>query len=289
MIVRKCEIKEIDRLVQFAYRINGRREHASTFCPGSLLAIRQEFEESIDSGSLLSCWRKEQLLGILNCYTDEEKGNTDCSLLIEQGEDYGAIAEALFTVLRKGLNENMRYTFFFPKQNIDCSRFLEKISAQRRENEYGLLLERGRESVFPAAFEIGELRPEYYEEFISLHDHIFPGAYISGKDIVEDLGKNHLVYAFMDKCILAAYSVLRLNGGKRATAEIIGVKEGFRGMGYGKAVLGKLIEKSFWDYGMDCVDLIVEGDNEKAIELYLSVGFAVEFESCCYIWTSGNG
>ncbi len=123
---------------------------------------------------------------------------------------------------------------------------------------------------------------KHYQQFIELHDSIFPDIYISGKDIINDIGNHHFVYAMIGNEQLLAYCVLKLNSGERCTAEIVAVREGFRYKGYGRAVLTHMVTKAFENYGKESVDLIVEGDNENAIRLYLNLGFAVESENCCY-------
>ncbi|NLY46070.1 MAG: GNAT family N-acetyltransferase, partial [Tissierella sp.] len=132
-------------------------------------------------------------------------------------------------------------------------------------------------------FNIGELPIDYYGKLKELHDEIFPNVYISGADIIENIGKKHFVYSIIENKTLIAYSVLRLNGNMSGTAEIIAVREEFRGRGYGKAIISYLIDKAVNLFKVSNVDLMVDGDNEKAIKLYLDLGFVIEHENRCYI------
>ncbi len=283
IMIRECEQGEIEELARFAYRINGMQEHSSAFCSRSLEAIHRDFEQGIASESAFLCRRDGQLMGVLSGYIDYDKNNTDCSLLIEPQEVYVDIAAKLFDALQRGLSPSMKYTFFFPKENTRCSAFLDQAGARREVNEYALVLHRGREKLAVSSFSIKELLPEYYGQFVKLHDSIFPGIYISGREIIDDIGKGHIVYGMLDETGMTAYSVLRLNGEKRVTAEIVGVREDCRHKGYGRAILSHLIEEAFKKHGTDRVDLIVDGDNENAISLYLQLGFVVEGENCCYV------
>lgn len=133
--------------------------------------------------------------------------------------------------------------------------------------------------------EINNLDRAYYNQFIQLHDFIFPGVYISGKDIIEDIiNKNIFVFSIIEEGRLIAYSVLRLyESSKTAIAEIIGVDEEYRGKGYGKSILNYLIEYSFSNNDIEKIELIVDEDNEAAISLYKSLGFVIDAENCCYI------
>lgn len=274
--------KDIDELSQFAYRINGMIEHSSTFCSKNLDSIYRDFDTNISSHSTVECRQGNQLIGVLDCYIDDEKSNIDCSLLIEPGVCYEDIARRLFDLIRKQFSPSMKYTFFFPKENINCSDFLDKIGAHREVNEYGLLLKRGSEKLFPNSFTVIDLPGEQHTQFVELHDNVFPGIYISGKNIVNDIGKKHFVFTIIDNGQIIAYSVLRLDGGKNATAELVAVREDFRHKGYGRAILSHLITQAHENYGIDCIQLIVDGDNENAIHLYLELGFVLESENCCY-------
>lgn len=284
--IRKCEMKELEILSEFVFRINNRKECSSAFCSKNLETIRKEIEESIDSDSAVSCWQGERLIGFLSCYIDKEKGNGDCSLLIEPTVHYDLVAKNLFDTLHNQLPPSLRYTFFFSKENKQCADFLQRLGACKEVNEYALILKReNKKDVFNRA-KIKELAPERYLEFAELHDSIFPGVYISGKDIIEDIGKRHFIYSLVEKEQLLAYSVLRVDNKKHVTAEIVAVRNGFRNKGYGRAVLAYLIEKAFMDFEAEYVNLIVDGDNENAIHLYLDMGFEIKSENCCYIYQS---
>lgn len=45
--------------------------------------------------------------------------------------------------------------------------------------------------------------------FAQLHDQVFPDVYVSGRDILGDLGKNRFVYVLEENGALAAYGVLQ--------------------------------------------------------------------------------
>lgn len=282
IIVKKSELKDLEDLSQFAYRINSVNEHSSTFCPSKIDAIRNEFEESISVGCLFECRKGSKLVGLFNSYVDHEKSNADCSLLIDTDACYQDTAQKLFNEVKNQFGPSMKYTFFFPKQNTACSTFLSNNGAHREVNEYCLLLKRDKFSYPSHSLTIIDLPKDSYQQLIDLHDNIFPGMYVSGIDIINTLGSKRLVYTLINDGQIIAYSVLKLSGTKRATAEVVAVKEGFRHKGYGRAILAYLANKAFETYEMEYVDLIVDADNENAISLYLDLGFDIESEHCCY-------
>lgn len=287
-MIRECTNSDLDQIVELAFQLNNQIDHHSAFCPISRKSIRMEFETAIDSKQhmIVGSFRDNKLTGLLNCYFDIEKKNADCSgpFIDSTTEDYLSFAKQLFDFIKRHVDVEMKYTFFFSKENMECRNFLESINADRKINEYELLLKKESFMPYPNTVEINNLDETYYNQFIQLHDFIFPNIYVSGKDIVEDINKNRFVFSIIDDNKLIAYSVLRLyKNAKIATAEIIGVDEKYRRKGYGKAILNHLLEFSFQKNVIEEIELIVDGDNDTAISLYQSLGFIIKAENCCYI------
>jgi len=185
--------------------------------------------------------------------------------------------------MRAQMNSQFHYTFFFSKENIECSTFLKSLSAFQKPNEYGLLIQKKNSCQAKKSKSVQILPTEYNQRFIELHDTIFPDVYISGKEIILDIGKNHFVFSLIENDLIKAYSVLFLRGNPRATAEIIAVHPDYHHQGYGRTILSHLIYSAFNDFGLEAVDLIVDSDNANALDLYLKMGFIIEFENHCYI------
>lgn len=269
---------ELTALARFAQGLNARRETGSSFCCSGAEAIRRDFADPQTLG--FACWEADRPVGLLSCFPDREKGNADCSLLLERsGEVYSIIAAELLSAAREALGLDMACTFFFPKENGDCQAFLEHAGARRQENEYILRLRREDWHKPQGLTALRPAREQDRDAFTALHDTIFPGAYASGKDIWADPGRK--VYVLPDGPDLAAYGVLRT--GSPATAEMIGVREDRRGRGYGRSVLHRLAEEAFSCPDARELELVVDADNDTALHLYFGAGFRVRQENLCYI------
>lgn len=275
--------EQLRALSLLAQRLNARRETGSTFCCSRAEDIRRDFEETLAYGFAL--WADGRPLGLISCSPDWEKRNADCSLLLElRGAAYDGGAEGLLSRAWEKLGREMALTFFFPTENGDCRRFLEQSGAQRQDNEYLLLLRR-EDWRRPAAL-AAEPHPARREEraaFEALHDGIFPGVYLSGRDIWEELGRSRSLYTIQDGDGLAAYGVLKTGGGGRAVAEVLAVRADARGRGYGRAVLSHLAEEAFTRAGAAELELVVDSGNRAALRLYLDTGFQIRQENNCYI------
>lgn len=276
-------IQDLEELALFAERLNAHRETGSAFCCARAEDIRRDFEESIEYG--FACRADGRLLGLISCFPDMEKRNADCSLLLEVcGADYGEAAGALVGAAREKMGSGLACTFYFPMENKECRRFLERTGARRQVDEYLLVLQ--KEDWAAPFFSAGEPRPlgdGEMDAFAMLHDTIFPGAYASGRDILEELGKKRSVYVISDGQGLAAYGVLKARGGKVAAVEMIGVREDARRCGYGRAMLNHLAGEAFLRSGAESLDLVVDADNGNALKLYLDTGFRIRQENNCYI------
>lgn len=143
-------------------------------------------------------------------------------------------------------------------------------------------MERDRFRPRPTPWAAEPLGEALWPELAALHDQVFPQVYVSGRDLLQTLGRNRRAFGVVDGGALLAYGVLRDNGTDRGTAELIGVRAGCRGLGLGTAVLCRLLQEAFGPLGLKQMDLIVDGDNETAIGLYLGLGYQLERENCCY-------
>ncbi len=123
--IRPFAAGELDGLALLAQRLNASRQTGSSFCCSRAEDIRRDFEESMEWG--FACWTDGRLVGLVSCFPDWEKGNADCSLLLDaHGADYRAAAGALLAKAREKLGSGMACTFFFPVENGECRSFLEQ-------------------------------------------------------------------------------------------------------------------------------------------------------------------
>lgn len=281
--IRPFASRELDELALLAQRLNASRRTGSTFCCAKAEYIRRDFEQTIEYG--FACWSGKKPLGLVSCFPDPEKGNADCSLLLDvDGTAYQELAQQLLAAVRDRLGPEMACTFFFPMENEKCRHFLEQAGAQRQINEYILRLEQAAwRPPHPPAAEPRPLCREEWDAFASLHNSVFPGAYASGRDILADQGKTRFVSVIQDSAGLAAYGVLKLQGKEQAAAEMLAVRADARRRGLGRAMLNHLAREAFSRLGAERLELVVDADNQSALNLYLDTGFQIFQENNCYI------
>lgn len=86
--------------------------------------------------------------------------------------------------------------------------------------------------------------------------------------------KNPQFLALIENQVVGWIDLRRLDD--RVTGELgMGVKDGYRGQGVGRALL-KACLKAAWDSGFDKVQLKVYLQNQRAIDFYIAAGFRLE-------------
>ncbi len=265
----------LEEIIEFAFRVNNIEKNAQGYCAKTKESIKKDILASIENNSIYLSVLNNKINGLLVCLKNEERKICDSFMLIES-DDYDEIAFDLFKNLK---DKEYNYNFFFPIQNENCRNFLEKMDATKEINEYQLLIEKKDFTTYNLNFDnISKIKEAENEGFTKLFNEIFEDIYISALDILTD--HNHETYIMTKNDEIVALSVLRKNQGTCGTAEVIGVKQEYRGMGNGKKILSYLLKEALKTY--EKVDLIVDGDNYNAIKLYTGIGFKLINELCFY-------
>lgn len=284
-MIRACEAKDLEQMIELAYRKNNDETHYSAFCCCQKEHIREEFTENINGEHCryIGYFEGDKLIGLLCGFIDFERNSMDCAGPFVDG-DFHKLSSEMFEHLKALGPQGMKYIFYFGKKNIECTTFLKQIEAENQGDEFQLYISREGFKKLDSIVRIVELPKEYEERFSQLHDTIFPEVYISGKGILQSLGIDRQVFVALDGEEIIGYSVLQTHKDSReATAEIIGVAKPYRRRGYGRAVLNYLLEVAFQDPQIDSVNLIVDQINENALTLYTSVGFELRKVNCNYL------
>ncbi|SHO51091.1 Ribosomal protein S18 acetylase RimI [Anaerocolumna xylanovorans DSM 12503] len=272
-------------MTDLAFLKNNEPEYFSAFCPSKRISIKGDFENGMNSGdSIYAGYFQDNLLkGFIGGYVDKERENVDC-IGPFTAESYNGIFHELFQFLRNQLPLDYKYTFYIGSENKECIHFMEELNALSTGNEYTLYIEKKEYKNGEISQELTEYSKEYKEQLINLHDTIFPGVYISGKGIIESLGKSREVCCIIKENELVGYCVLRnYNGTSNGTIEVLAVKEKYRHQGYGRKLLNSMIKKAFDSYNKERLNLIVDQINQNALSLYYSIGFKLNQVNCAYI------
>lgn len=284
-MIRKCVKTDLGEMIDLAYELNNIQEHYSAFCSCTRENIKADFANGIETGESIYIGNFENgiLTGFIGGYIDEERKNVDCSGPYIANYDI-SISEQLLSALKQEFAEEYKFTFYFGSMNTELISLMKSENAEFAGNEYKMKIKENGFQYNGAEEDITELPAEMHEQFIQLHDNIFPGVYISGKGIIETLGKTRHVFALSADKKLVGYCVLKTYDDRhKGTIEVLAIRDEYRHQGYGRKLLISTIGYTFHKFDISELDLIVEQINTNALALYYSAGFKLVQENIAYI------
>jgi ribosomal protein S18 acetylase RimI-like enzyme len=122
------------------------------------------------------------------------------------------------------------------------------------------------------------LQPQQAQDFINLHQAIFPQTYATGQRILDQLDDNHQVFVYtrQDEVLGYLYAVLEDSSGD-GSIEFVGVRVEARGLGIGRQLLQTALQWLFEIKHVPQATLVVNDNLTNARALYESVGFRLKY------------
>lgn len=293
-MIKECSYIHLNQCVDIALIRNTIPESNSAYCPTTEKAIRSDFENLIEDPNslILGYFSEDILLAIFGFYFNNDSNNwVDCLGPFFLNEWDERIAIDMFSYATTKLPISSRFNFFFNTKNTNLHNLMSNINAKRSDNEYILNLYRDGFIKKENDHIVVKYSEKYKNDIIELHDEVHKNMYITGNDIISSIGIDREVFcALSDDNRFVGYGVLKRYKDKKRhiTAEVFTVKEEYRGMGYGRAVLNAVILNAFYRYNANTVDLVVDKLNLNARELYFSCGFKLETENASYYLQKSN-
>ena len=110
---------------------------------------------------------------------------------IYQSKNWHKDATVLWNEACRKLKDKItEYDFFYEQKNLRAIEFATSLGAKKKL-EHSILNLSIENLHLPSAKDKQELRLENYNDFIDLHDSLFPNTYLSGEQIVELLNTHH--------------------------------------------------------------------------------------------------
>ena len=286
-MIKQCNPGHLQQCVDIAFLRNNQPENNSTYCPKSKEGIHSDFEFVMNSpGSLIvGHFDDGALTGIMGCFVNPESNWVDCGGPFFAGEWDGEIANDMYTFAKSALTNAVRFNFNFDTRNKNLHQMMESLSATRGDNEYTLLLQKPDYKPQHNLRTVIPYSSKFENDVIQILHDTFPDAYISGRELIDSIGKEREVYCALDENgAFVGYGVLKRykNEPSHIAAEIFAVKESERGKGYGWALLNTVVCCALNKYGAQTVGLIVDKLNTNARDLYYSCGFKLKVENSSY-------
>jgi len=290
MIIKELNYEHLPLCVDIAFLRNNQPENNSAYCPKSREGIQGDFEYVMSSaGSLVvgyftSDETSDGLAGFLLCYMNPENSWVDCVGPFFSNEWNEDVAKKMFSFADTKLTNAARFNFYFNTNNKNLHELMTVLSAERRDNEYNLLLKKSDYKTQQIKHNIVPYSNRFESDVKKILIDTFPDSYVTGNELIASIGKDREVFCALDESgAFVGYGVLKLyDDTYYVTAEIFAVAEGYRGKGYGWALLNSVVECAFNVHNADRVGLIVDRLNTHARDLYYSCGFKLDVENSSY-------
>jgi len=122
------------------------------------------------------------------------------------------------------------------------------------------------------------LKSQQAQNFIALHQAIFPQTYATGQRILDKLGDNQQVFVYTrgSEIFGYLYATIEVDSGN-GSVEFVGVREDARGQGIGRQLLQTALQWFFEVKKVSQATLVVNDDLTNARSLYESVGFRLKY------------
>ncbi|MEO3944814.1 GNAT family N-acetyltransferase [Gorillibacterium sp. CAU 1737] len=273
-------VPNADALALFLATLNRQSAHHIGYCGEDAQEILAVLEEDFMSGGSLAerftvlldaegCMR-----GALGFDVDEENRSAEVwGPFLNTEEDWERQAGLLWEQgIAKLAGQVDHYYGFVNEENVRSLAFFTKIGAVRRGTHHVLRI--FKEQEFTGTSNVQEWSVGDRESFSHLHEQMFPGTYLSAKDILERLDEHHQLFVLKDENRLIGYVYGEGNPTfQEGSIEYLAVDPTYRQKGHGRALLERALRFLLHEIQLDELTLCVEASNDSAISLYLQAGF----------------
>ncbi|MBM7703952.1 GNAT family N-acetyltransferase [Metabacillus iocasae] len=281
-MIRDVQKNELEEVSLFLSKMNGKNEHHIGYCGTNSLEIYEALEELFlhVTSPLLVVKHEGNIVGVLGADMNEET---------KEAEMWGpwVMDKKWLTPLWLHFTKEMEprihtYTFFVNKENDTVHTFLNEIGASQ-QSEQAVLDVQKRKAKLESYKDVSLFCSSYAQDFITLHNTLFPVTYYSGEAILKQLNENHVLFIMVCDQALVGYVYVEAdpNYGE-GSIEYIGVQKQYEGKGYAQKLLTHAIT---WLFSFDTINelsLCVNLSHKRAISLYEKVGFQIKHELSVY-------
>ncbi|WP_291561541.1 MULTISPECIES: GNAT family N-acetyltransferase [unclassified Clostridium] len=266
--------EDLEKIAEFIAVMNMRKENHIGYCGDNKEEILEILQEDfLPNKSLIFLSDEKEIAAVLGVDLDIEN---------ETAEVHGPFVDVRYGVnLALKLWNNIlplipkkinKANMFFNYKNSLAMEFSNSLDFNFKSNEFILSLNR-EDRIEKLSDGVRILKEDEKDEFIKLHDSIFPNTYYSGDMIVNKINSKNKVYIYKDKDEILGYIYLEVcPEAQQGNIEYLGVTTNSRGCGLGVKLLNMAIDFVFSHDTIMEIILCVNCDNE-AIKLYKKCGF----------------
>ncbi|HDX9631603.1 TPA: GNAT family N-acetyltransferase [Bacillus cereus] len=268
---------KIEEIASFIASMNKDATHHVGYCGDEkeelLHTILHDFSDIGWERSFVITYEDNKIIGVLGFDVDEVKKCTEIWGPFIKAENWEEVAVHMWKKLIEKVPFHIeKFYGFYHVENNNCARLMKDLRAKEQDRHSILIL---NNSVGQRVIcNIEEISPPVFEQFSSLHNHVFPHTYYEGNEIIERLGDTNKLFVSMKNDKLEGYVYVEVNPEfHEAHIEFIATSKESRGKGVGERLLRAAIQHIFSFQGMEMIELCLNTNNEGAMKLYKKVGF----------------
>jgi ribosomal protein S18 acetylase RimI-like enzyme len=286
MKIFPLEDSNLDQGIRFARRLNQIPTHKISYLGESEDEIGEDIKaiQPPDGYGFVVVSDHQEIVGLFGVEMDVELGRCWLFGPFVEHNDWDSIADLLYDALLKVLPEEIsNQELFFPNENFQAGKFALRQGFDFYSSGSVLTLDSGQVDTVP---ESGgqDLDDGAVDQFIALHEDVFPNTYYSGKQLLklaEHDDKRLFVHQVNSN--LVGYIFIQVREAPRdGYIDFIGVDKGFRRQGIGTQLATRGINWAFKFPFVEKISLTVKPDNIPAVRMYQSLDFKTESVSQAY-------
>ncbi len=270
-MIRLATLKDLNTLVPFIYQMNQRPEYYSGYMSLLEESIQNDVRQAIQQEGVLVV-ETDNIQGVLVTHKNIEHKTIDVAgpYVIDADETTGKafIQHVLTSFDCYALN------FFFS----DTSTYYHSLMTYFKAIDGGVEDILTLHEVEPYRglhhVDVRRLEPNDHTTIKTMHDHIFPNAYIKGEALIEPSPHKETFVAIKEDDLIGYAHVKQMS--LKAMLEVFALKADARDKGYAKPFLTHVLHTVLNKPNVQTIELVVEEPNHKAIALYETLGFTLK-------------
>lgn len=272
MKIEAVKVEELETLAKYIEQLNKQPSHHIGYMGEDLDDIFHSLNELLvdEESSAYIVKNNGKILGFIGVDGDYQRGVGEIwGPFVEKG--YEHVGEELLSYL-EGADSNLRELHLFcEEENQYVHSLASSFNFLCHSSQAFLEVEKGK---IPYRCKVSLLQSGYYNDFVSLHNSLFPNTYYDGDEIINRMKTEGNVYAIIEDDMLIGYTYAEYKQDHyHGSLEFIGVHDQFQGKGIGSSLIKMALSHMFQSTDIQVVKLCVNETNQKALSLYEKCGF----------------
>ena len=269
---------KIEEVASFMASMNKDATHHVGYCGDEkeevLHTILHDFSDIGWEKSFVVTYEDNKIIGVLGFDVDEVKKCAEIWGPFIITENWGEVALHMWKELIENVPFHIeKFYGFYHVENNNCAHLMKVLHAKEQDRHSIFRLSNSGVKQHTIC-NVEEALPQVFEQFIALHNNVFPNTYYEGNEIIERVNNTNKLFVSVENDRLEGYVYVEVNPEfQEADIEFIATAEESRGKGIGECLLRAAIQHVFSFQGMREIVLCLNTNNDGAMKLYKKVGF----------------